>query len=225
MIKKLIKQIATLLPDRLQFELKRMYYRRQVIKDTFKTSEPEYTLLPHLITSGDWVIDIGANVGHYTKRFSDLVGPGGRVLAFEPVPATFALLAGNAQVFANPNVTLINAALSDRLDLSGIVIPQFKSGLTNYYEARISSAANSSLSVLTIPMDLFNLNHSVALVKIDVEDHEFFVLSGMQQLLKNYHPVLIVETGSAKVIEFLSEMGYIANKLPDSPNILFVPNV
>lgn len=46
---------------------------------------------------GDWALDIGANVGHYTKRMSDLAGPEGRVIAFEPVPDTFAVLCANAQ--------------------------------------------------------------------------------------------------------------------------------
>src|SRR6266581_7664130 len=100
---KLVKRIAATLPPLWQNELKRIHFRRQMRRGTFVTPEPEYAILPTLISVGDWVIDVGANVGHYTKRLSELVGPTGRVIAFEPVPETFALLAGNLQVFQNTN--------------------------------------------------------------------------------------------------------------------------
>ena len=42
-----------------------------------------------LVREGDVVFDIGANLGHFTLLFSDLVGRRGEVHAFEPVPPTF----------------------------------------------------------------------------------------------------------------------------------------
>ena len=39
---------------------------------------------------GMCVFDIGANVGYYTKKFAEAVGPAGEVHAFEPVPAAAA---------------------------------------------------------------------------------------------------------------------------------------
>lgn len=95
----MLKRIAARLPNRWLSELKRIHFGRQIAKGTFESSEPEYRLLPDLIAPGDWVIDIGANVGHYTKAFSERVGARGRVIAFEPVPTTFALLAANVQCF------------------------------------------------------------------------------------------------------------------------------
>ena len=40
--------------------------------------EPEYGCLGDWIAEGDWVVDVGANVGHYTVRLSQLVGVSGR---------------------------------------------------------------------------------------------------------------------------------------------------
>ena len=212
------------MPTRWLVELKRIYFGWQIRKGIFLPHEPEYELLPQLITPGDWVVDIGANVGHYTKRFSELAGAKGRVIAFEPVPATFFLLSANVEVFVHPNVTLINAAVSDRTELVGMTIPKFSSGLTNYYRAALVPGRHSELSVLTLSLDSFCFYHRLALIKIDTEGHEKSVLSGMEQVLKNCRPILIIETSSGKIIDKLSALGYIPNKLKNSPNILFIPS-
>jgi FkbM family methyltransferase len=215
--------LAAKLPYRWQYEIKRIYYAIQIKRGVFGSAEAEYKLLPQFIRPGDWVIDIGANAGPYTKRLSELVGRQGRVIAFEPVPATFSLLAANAQLFAHANVTMVNAAVSDKTDVVGMTIPRFPTGLTNYYEARLSPAAGSQLTVLTLSVDSLGLSQRVALVKIDAEGHEAFVLSGMQRLLSDHHPILIVETGSDEVIAGLTAMGYLPERLPGSANVMFRP--
>lgn len=220
----MLKQIAARLPYRWQAGLKRILFRRQISKGTFQTDEPEYSILHNFISPGDWVIDIGANIGHYTKRFSELVGAKGRVIAFEPVPTTFSLLSANVELFIHSNVSLINAAVSDKLDVAGMSMPKFSNGLTNYYEACLSSSSENLLTVLTLSLDSLNINQAVSLVKIDVEGHESFVLAGMQRLIEKHHPVLIVETDSEEVITKLISMDYVSEKLPGSPNILFKPN-
>ena len=75
------------------------------------------------------------------------------------------------------------------------------------------------------PLDSLCINQRIALVKIDVEGHESFVLAGMQRLIERDHPVLIVETGSKEVIANLKSLGYISEKLQNSPNVLFKPNI
>ncbi|MDO3722417.1 FkbM family methyltransferase [Marinobacter sp. chi1] len=134
-----LKELAARLPNSWQDELKRIHYGGQIKKGRFVADEPEYESLDQLINDGDWVIDIGANVGHYTKKFSELVGPAGRVIAFEPVPTTFSLLAANVQKFPLKNVSLFNAAVSDKLDLAGMAVPTFSTGLSNYYPAYLES--------------------------------------------------------------------------------------
>lgn len=218
---KLLKRIAATLPPLWQNELKRIYFRRQIRRDSFVTPEPEYAILSTLITAGDWVIDVGANVGHYTKRFSDLVGPTGRVIAFEPVPETFALLAANLQVLPKANVTLINAAVSDKTSLVGMSIPAFDTGLRNFYQAHLSDSPDSGLQVLTLCVDSLNITHKITLIKIDAEGHEAGVLRGMHQILLRDKPTLIVETGSIEIEDSLEKIGYTHERLDGSPNVLF----
>ena len=75
-----LRRVAALLPRRWQQGLKRHYYRLQHSLGVFKCDEPEYQILDQFVEPGDWVLDIGANVGHYTARLSGLVGPEGRVI-------------------------------------------------------------------------------------------------------------------------------------------------
>ena len=219
----MLKKIAAYLPTKWQNELRRVHYAGQIRKNTFVTDEPEYGMLTEILKPGDWVIDIGANVGHYTKKFSEIVGEKGRVIAFEPVPGTFALLSANVQKFKESNVSLMNAALSEKLGVANISVPKFSTGLENFYRAHISNSSDGCIEVVTFSLDCFNFPERVALVKIDVEGHEESVLNGMSNLIENSRPVLIVETGSDHIIKKLLDLEYNYERLPGSPNLLFRP--
>lgn len=216
----IIKKIASKLPLRYQQELKRLHFRHQIRHGRFRADEQEFDLLGSWIGQGDTVLDIGANIGHYTIRLSELVGPAGRVIAFEPVPATFELLSANSRLFAHENITLFNAAASDSTAFIGMSIPILESGLSNYYMANISEDVGA-LTVMCMPVDALNLSGSVSLIKIDAEGHEISVLRGMQQLLTHTAPVLIVEGNSQEVESFLEGLGYGFEKLERSPNRIY----
>jgi FkbM family methyltransferase len=215
-----IKKMAAKLPEDWQTAIRRRMYAGQIRRGRFLTTEPEYGRLAEWVGEGDWALDIGANIGHYTKRLSELAGATGRVLAFEPVATTFDLLSSNARHFAYGNVTLIQAAVSDRTEVRGMTIPSFGTGLKNYYEAELTGGAGD-VSVLTLAIDRLELPGRVRLVKIDAEGNERAVLAGMRGLLAAQHPVLIVETGDSEVAKSLAEMGYEGTRLEGSPNILF----
>jgi predicted methyltransferase len=53
---------------------------------------PEADVMVALVHEGDYVLDIGAYVGWYTRVLSKAVGPEGLVHSFEPIPTTFSLL-------------------------------------------------------------------------------------------------------------------------------------
>jgi FkbM family methyltransferase len=220
-MKRTLKKFASCLPKRLQQRLKRAYFGAQIRSRRFRTGEPEYVLLPDMISPGDWVLDIGANIGHYTVRFSELVGDQGRVISFEPVPDTFELLAANVALLPNRNITLINAAASDATKVVGIEIPKFlDTGLDNYYTAHLSDAS-SKLNVLCIALDFLSLPPSIRLVKIDAEGHEMPVLRGMRGLLERDRPILIVEDNTPEVLDFLRGLGYSHGKIEGSSNCIF----
>ncbi len=221
MVKKILKRMAACLSPVIQYELKRLYFRMQILMRCFKTDEPEYDILGNFISSGDWVIDIGANIGHYTRRFSELVGERGRVIAIEPVPETFSLLAGNLNCGKLNNITLLNVAASDRTGAVGMRIPTFDTGLRNYYESHIAND-RPDLLVMALELDSLRIPHSIRLVKIDVEGHQLAVLKGMIEVLEKNHPVIIMERGCLQSRRFLENIDYRCHCLPSSPNLVFL---
>jgi FkbM family methyltransferase len=214
-----VRRLAALLPDTLQVGVKRLKYAWQIRGNRFVSDEPEFAVLDQYVRPGDWVVDVGANIGHYTKRLSDLVGLTGRVLAFEPMPVTFSILAANVQRFAHPNISLFNVALSDRLGLIGMTLPTYADGLKNYYQAHVTSG--DGLRVIAWPFDLIGPENRIGLVKIDAEGHEEAVVAGMRRLIERDMPTLIIETGRPALIDGLRRKGYTVNALSGSPNVLF----
>jgi FkbM family methyltransferase len=141
------------------------------------------------------------------------------VIAIEPVPETFELLAANAALNANKNVTLMNVAASDRTGLVGMEIPM-ENGLENLYLARLSDRAGD-VQIFCLAIDSLHIPNVIRLVKVDAEGHELAVLRGMRALLQRDHPTLIVEDNSDQVVEFLKTFGYFHQKLAGSSNRVF----
>ena len=215
----LLKRVAAHFPVSVQHELRRHYYAWLIKRGRFRTEEQEFRLLESFVSPGDWVIDVGANVGHYTGKLSRLVGPDGRVLAFEPVPRTFELLTANARQFPHANVTLMNVAISDKPATASLDVPAGQSGA---YWAHLTDR-DTGLKALCLPLDSIHLPRPVRLAKIDAEGHELAVLRGMTELLHRDRPTLIIEVSSDVSAAFLRLRGYSMVKLPGSPNCIFRP--
>lgn len=226
-MKNLLKTLAGIMPIRFQRALKGAYFARQIGRGDFCADEPEFFLLDEWVADGDWVIDVGANVGHYTLKLSNLCGPNGRVFAFEPVPETFCLLSQNVVHFAYSNVTLFNAAASDSLRPVELSVPRFATGLSNYYMASISEAGeredDASVSAVSVKIDVFDFPTRVSLVKIDAEGHELAVVNGLKRTIEKHKPVLIIEGQDPDVQEILVALGYRVKEYQDSPNRVYAP--
>ncbi len=218
MIIRLLKRIATTLPTSWQQELKQRYFAVQYRLGVFKSEEPEFETVKKYVSPGDWVFDIGANVGHYTAKLSRLVGLEGRVFAFEPVSESFELLTANSRFFPHSNVTLLNIAASDKTGLASMAVPTGETGLKDYYMAHLTDST-SHQQVFCLLIDSLQIKQQVSLIKIDTEGHELAVLMGMKALLERCRPTLIVEANTAdEVMDFVRDLGYTVVQHPDSPN-------
>jgi FkbM family methyltransferase len=217
-----LRPILGRLPDPMQRELRRLHYARQIRRGRFGTDEPEYGMLERWVRAGDTVLDVGANIGRYTMKLSALVGPQGRVIAVEPVAETFVLLSENVSRSPHGNVTLLNVAASSGFEVVGMTVPRDSSGIENLYQASIDGGTEGGPRVLTAPMDALRLPSRISLAKIDVEGHELAALAGMDRILTEDRPVLIVEDSSAEIQTVLTDRGYESTQFDGSPNRLYL---
>jgi len=194
-------------PSWLVGELRHHKHLRDLATDV----EPEDAAVRRILAPGQTALDVGANYGVFTKLFSELVGPAGSVLAFEPVPITFRTLAAGIERYHLHNVKAINKAVSDHADRMWMTIPSYRNGFgDNLCEAHLTnpSAAQGVFPVDSVTIDSLNLPR-VDFIKIDVEGHELEVLKGCRETIAKYHPALLVEVTSPKTVEYLChEMGY-----------------
>ena len=110
----LLKRLSSFLPFGIQQELRRLKIHMDIRRGRFRPNDPEYEQLPLFVKPGDWVIDVGANVGYYTWKLSQLVGQQGRVLAIEPIPESMEMLMSVIGTLPCDNVTTFNVAASDQ---------------------------------------------------------------------------------------------------------------
>jgi FkbM family methyltransferase len=178
--------------------------------------EPEVlAALRQLIEPGAVVLDIGANVGYFTAYMSRLVGDSGVVHAFEPEPRNFSLLNRNIAANGLANVVVHQMALGDREETGVLHISDFSGGMHRLYES-ICCGEN----VVEVPirrLDSMFRPGQVAVIKIDVEGFEPFVLSGGKNLIdgqdikivSEYCPPAMLEAGAspAQFLNHLTQWG------------------
>lgn len=140
--------------------------------------------LASLIRPGMVVADVGANIGYFTLLMAELVGPSGRVHAFEPNPRLVELLDKSLLVngFARW-ATVHQTALGDRGDHSvRLVIPPGKP-MNAYILPLDADAPCESVEVPVARLDSREDWQAIELAKIDVEGAEELIWVGAQGLL------------------------------------------
>src|SRR5215203_1651223 len=71
------------------------HYFRYFTKDY---EQDNFSFLQRVTKPGQVIIDIGAHLGLFSIRATQLVGHNGKVFAFEPAPSTFFLLQKTVQI-------------------------------------------------------------------------------------------------------------------------------
>ncbi|MFZ2303670.1 MAG: FkbM family methyltransferase [Minisyncoccia bacterium] len=178
---------------------------------------------------GKIIFDIGAHIGFDTLFFAKAVGEKGKVFAFEP------------NIHNKERLDLIikhNEHLSGIISTYDVAISNKKGNVDFLFDDNIDGGTSSGsfiddshtiwekdvyerdigykrTNVQTISLDEVSdlgIVEMPALIKIDVEGAEFLVIEGAKKLLKNNHPILLIEIHSIfnmlKVGEDLKELGY-----------------
>jgi FkbM family methyltransferase len=170
---------------------------------TYDGFEPmERSFVARFLRRGMIVLDIGAHHGFYTLLASKLVGPAGKVYAFEPSPREQRALRLNLILNRCKNVSVQALALSDsegRADF--YVVNDEHTGFNSLRPPGISSSTTQvKVSVKQLD-DWFREAKidRVDFIKLDVEGGELAVLkSGVQFLGRLPRPIILAELEDAR---------------------------
>ena len=178
--------------------------------------------LPQLVARGATAIDIGANLGYYTRPLSDIVGEGGAVYAVEPVPVIFDVLKRN--VAGRKNVHLMNYALGAEecaVEMANDSVAEagyFGTGRNFVSEGALSKDAVRFTAQMRRGSELFADLERVDFIKCDIEGYERVVIPEMRAIIERHHPTVLIETDGEtrrEIIAMFEDMGYRAYMLQD----------
>lgn len=178
---------------------------------------PTQLLLQKILRAGDLFVDVGANEGMITLLAARLVGPRGRVLAFEPNPVPRAILERNLVCNGIGNVAVRAAGLGDSAAEMSLFVPSINTGEGSFTApGEGQDGAQVTCSVHVGDEVIGDL--PPRLIKVDVEGFEARVLNGLERTLTSARPVLVLELvdrhlkrdgqSPAQVAAWLSARGY-----------------
>jgi len=176
------------------------------------------------ISPGDFVIDIGANVGDTTVPMALAAGPDGLTLGFDPNPYVFKILERNAALNRDQTriVPLPYAISSREEDLyfvsseasfsNGGVSPTRESLHGRFvYPEKICAVELESLLERDYPEWLPKLTF----IKVDAEGHDAVILESIADLIDTYRPTIVAELfggdapeGKDRLYRALERVGY-----------------
>ena len=185
-------------------------------------------LIRQTLEPGDTFIDVGAHVGYYTVMSGMLVGPGGSVHSFEPIPDIFSRLQQNVALNGLVNVHTNQAAVYDQDGELEIFLPKPSNTGTGSF-VKQSNSSETSIRCPAMALDGYVQRESIQrirLIKLDVEGAELRVLHGMKGLLTSSQPPDVIgevvpsllERGGATykdMILFMENLGYRARIITD----------
>ena len=152
-----------------------------------------------VVSRGDVVLDIGANLGLHTVLLSKLIGPEGKLFAFEPNPALLPTL--RRTVGELTNATLQTWALSDQTGRRAFFVPadDTKASLADWTDEAIDGKAQEGVCEQRRLDDLLG-EGAIAVpdfIKCDVEGAELLVFRGGRTVLDRTNaPIVLFEVNA-----------------------------
>ena len=175
--------------------------------------------LERLVQAGAVVLDIGANIGAHTLPLARLVGPNGKVYAFEPTDYAFGKLKQNIEL--NPG--LASQIVAEQLRLTGPdaadpgeIYSSWKVAGQEPRHQKHLGIAKSIVGARAISLDEYWKKTGLQrldFIKLDVDGFEVDVLRGGSETLRRYHPSIcmelspyVLEERGASLAELLAQL-------------------
>lgn len=183
------------------------------------SEQEQLSAFARIVKPGYTVFDIGANVGLYTILASKLVGGGGRVAAFEPLPRNIEYLEKHLALNEADNVRIFGVACSNETGEATLHLG------SNCAVGRLYPPGGEQLAVETIRIDDLSEQEGFKpdVLKIDVEGAEIDVLRGGERVIRENRPAIFLSTHSPELRSgskaILEDLGYSVSPLhtPEDP--------
>ncbi|HAZ11731.1 MAG: hypothetical protein A2X86_18580 [Bdellovibrionales bacterium GWA2_49_15] len=178
----------------------------------------EREFMKEIIRPGDCVLDIGANIGSYTKFFSKIVGEHGLVIAFEPDATNFSKL--TKLKFKYNNVQAHNLAVGNKNEkVKFYLSSEYNVDHRAYMPKDEKERSFIEVKMITLDSFLTSSIREINFIKMDIQGFEYFALRGMHNLLmsnKNikmileFWPFSLKSSGSSarELLASLEAMGF-----------------
>ncbi|MBC7934974.1 MAG: FkbM family methyltransferase [Rhizobacter sp.] len=171
----------------------------------------------NLVSTGDTVIDLGANLGYYSNLLQQWIGPTGELYSVEPVIPFNEILQWRLK--DKKHVTILPYALGTEEKDITLVIPKnlsyLSTGLPNVYDSNSHGNLDEYGFKFEAKMkkgsELFKDLERLDFVKCDIEGYEEYVFPEMKPVFEKHKPIIQVETWGThkKIVEdFLQGIGY-----------------
>ncbi len=153
-----------------------------------------------LVRKGDHIVDLGANLGYYTKLFSKWAGPTGKVIAIEPVPLYMKIIRWGTR--SCRNVQLVPYALGKENKKIYMVTPSrfgyLRAGLSQVHDEKTGTKPEqhefSFEAEMVKASELFAGFERIDYFKCDIEGYEIVVLPEIMPILLKFKPIIQLET-------------------------------
>ncbi|MDE2590834.1 MAG: FkbM family methyltransferase, partial [Patescibacteria group bacterium] len=169
-----------------------------------------------IISSGMTIVDVGANIGYFTMLFSKLVGPNGKVVAFEPNPRSYSFLEKNVKSNSLQNIIAVKKAVSDHSGVTKLFLSKNNSTDNRIFDSQIYETDNNReiVDVQVTTLDEHVKDMKVDILKIDVQGAEMTVINGALQTIKNNPNLQIIvefwpaglSSNGTKPLQFLKKL-------------------
>ena len=170
---------------------------------------------------GSFVVDAGANFGHYALVASGIVGPDGLVVAFEPFPRNFELLRSNISLLPMQNTIAEQAGLADKSGSMDLITDEDNPG-GHSFNPNLIWKPGAKISVPVYALDDYieerHVNRRLDVLKSDTQGYEWRLVSGARRTILRDKPVVLCEIAPAalkeigdsheELLRFFEEAGY-----------------
>lgn len=216
------KFLFKLLSQRMYLKtLQRAFYFLYNIGALKKDARFKYHyMVREIIESNYNVVDIGANLGYFSKSFAKLT-PNGRLLSIEPVKPFFEVLSSLLSKYKH--VKVVNYALGNEIGSIVMVLPEsngmIRTGLPHIAESDEEKKQHKTHEVEIVKgSSLLSDFEKIDYIKCDIEGYEVVVFNELKEVLAKHTPIVQIEIGQENEIpmfKLFESLGYVQYGIAD----------